>query len=323
MRTSFFDLGGHSVLAVRMMAHIKKAFGRTLPLSALLGGGTIEAIADLLRGEGDIAWDSLVPIQTSGSRRPSFWVHAAGGNVLSYLPIAAHLGADFPMYGLQARGLEPGQEPGRDLVRMAAEYVAAVLRQQPHGPYIIAGWSFGGMVALEMCRQLIAAGERVAELIMVDTGTNDASPRGMDPQDPVFLAGMATFLSNGTLAGLRPDLIAELPPTDRAGHVVEVMRQAGILPTGFEVADLHRTLAVYSACNDAYRGYSPAGLPVKTTLIRAAENPDPDPSLAWRASPEAPLRVIGAPGNHVSVMTPVHIAAFADALGRVLTEASA
>nr|WP_275402453.1 amino acid adenylation domain-containing protein [Streptomyces sp. SID13031] len=322
VRTPFFELGGHSILAVRMMAQLKKAFGRALPLSSLLGGGTIETIAAMLRSDGEIEWTSLVPIQPSGDRQASFWVHAAGGNVLSYVPIAERIGSDFPMYGLQARGLERDQEPIGDLQRMASTYTEAIRTQQPAGPYIVAGWSFGGMVALEIANQLIDLGEEVAELIMVDTGTNDASPRTMDPQDPAFLSGVAQFISNGHVAGLSAAELSAVAPDDRVNHVVELGRSAGTLPPGFEVADLDRFLAVYAACNEAYRAYRPRQLPPRTTLVRAEQNPDPDPQLGWSMPAGGRLRVIDAPGNHVTVMNGSNIEAFAPELAKTLVEAS-
>ncbi|MFD7065177.1 amino acid adenylation domain-containing protein [Streptomyces sp. NPDC059906] len=322
VRTPFFDLGGHSILAVRMMAQVKKAFGRTLPLSSLLSGGTIETIAEMLRSQGEILWNSLVPIRTSGAHRVSFWVHAAGGNVLSYAVISEHLGPRFPMYGLQARGLEPGADAVGDIPAMAADYIAAIRGRQPHGPYIIGGWSFGGMLALEITRQLIDLGEEVAELIMVDTGTNDAAPRTMDPEDPVFLSGLATFISNDHVDGLSPAELTAVAPEERVGHVVELAKKAGTLPPGFEVADLYRFLSVYTACNEAYRRYTPGKLPPRTTLVRAQENPDSDRQLGWSALTTGRLRVIDAPGNHVTVMNTHNVAAFAPELAQVLTEAS-
>jgi thioesterase domain-containing protein/non-ribosomal peptide synthetase component F len=326
VRRSFFELGGDSILAVRMMAHIKLAFNRDLPLAVLIeDGGTLESVAELLRApaETDLPWNPVVPIRTTGSQRPSFWVHAAGGNVLSYSVIADHLGPAFPVYGLQARGLERGQEPLPDVETIAKTYVEAIREQQPTGPYVLAGWSFGGMAAVEMARQLEAAGEEVAELIMVDTGTRDAPPRTMDPRDPVFLSGMATFISNGAVAGFTPDELAAMPADDRVPYVVSLAKEAGSLPPGFEVDDLYRILAVYAGCNDAYRRYTPTSLPARTTLIRAEQNPDSDPQLGWSALTTGRLRVIDAPGNHVSVMDPANVARFAPQLAEVLREASA
>ncbi|MFI1711342.1 amino acid adenylation domain-containing protein [Streptomyces griseoruber] len=322
VRTRFFDLGGHSILAVRMMAQVKKEFGRALPLSSLTGDSTIETIVDMLRAQGEAEWSSLVPIRTTGSQRASFWIHPAGGNILCYSVIAKELGPEFPIYGLQARGLEPGQEVIPDIHSMAANYVADIQLLQPHGPYIIAGWSFGGMAAVEVARQLVELGEEVAELIMVDTGTDDAAPNTMDLEDPYFLAEIGRVISNDSGQGMSPTELGAVEHGHRAAHFVGLVRAQGIMPPAFDVPDLRRFVSVFAACNEAYRHYPTPQLPPRTTLIRAIDNPQPDPDLGWSSLVSGRLRVIRAPGDHVTVMSPPNVASFAPELAEVLAQAS-
>ena len=125
-------------------------------------------------------WSPLVAIQPKGNRKPFFCVHPVGGNVLCYAELARRLGDDQPFYGLQARGLEGGLPPRDTIEAMAALYLEAIRAQKPAGPYLLGGWSLGGVVAYEMARQLQAQGEQVALLALIDT---DASSIGQAPPE--------------------------------------------------------------------------------------------------------------------------------------------
>jgi amino acid adenylation domain-containing protein len=174
---NFFDLGGHSMLAVRLMARIAEQCGRKLPLATIFQRGTIEHLAELLRDEEKLApWSPLVPLQPRGAGRPFFCVHAVGGTVFSYSDLSRSLGEGRPFYALQAEGIEGGQSPRADLEGMAARYVEAVRAVQPAGPYLLGGWSMGGSVAFEMARQLKARGEEVALLALFDSRAPAGSP---------------------------------------------------------------------------------------------------------------------------------------------------
>ena len=170
VRDDFFELGGHSLLAARMFHLIAARFGKDLPLAVLFQAPTIKALARVVEGKGGgPTWSSLVPVQALGSRRPFFCVHAIGGNVVGYGPLARELGADQPFYALQSRGLDGAQAPHERVEDMAAHYLAEIRSVQPRGPYALGGSSSGGIIALEMAQQLRAAGERVDALILLDT----------------------------------------------------------------------------------------------------------------------------------------------------------
>ena len=163
MSANFFELGGHSLLAARLCASIEQAFGTKLPLATFFQAATIEQQAELLRRESkDEVWPSLVPIRAGRGKPPLFCVHGVGGNILTYRDLARYLPSDQPVYCLQACGLDGKAPIHRRIEDMAGHYVAQTRQVQPHGPYAIAGMSFGGVVAFEMARQLEEQGQRVA-----------------------------------------------------------------------------------------------------------------------------------------------------------------
>ncbi|MEH2158242.1 non-ribosomal peptide synthetase [Nostoc sp.] len=184
---NFFDLGGHSLLAVRLFSEIEKIVGKNLALSILLQAPTIEQLANIVerercskpgvaatptadvKSETSIPWSSLVPIQPNGSKPPFFCVHGLGGEVLRFRELAVHLGSDQPFYGLQPQGLDGKQLPYTRIEEMAAHYIQQIQTIQPHEPYLIGGYSSGGIIAYEMARQLVMQGKKVALLVLFDT----------------------------------------------------------------------------------------------------------------------------------------------------------
>src|SRR5207253_947469 len=167
---NFFDLGGYSLLAVRLMRRIEQTWGKRLPIVALFQTPTIESLANLLRQEKQARnWSSLVMIQEGRKGKPPFFcVHGVFGEVLGFRDLARHLGPDQPVYGLQARGLDGKQPPLTRIEDMAACYLQEVRALQPAGPYSLGGVSFGGVVAYEMAQQLLAAGAEIGLLILFD-----------------------------------------------------------------------------------------------------------------------------------------------------------
>jgi thioesterase domain-containing protein/acyl carrier protein len=168
VRDNFFDLGGTSLLAVRLFSHIQDHFGKSLPLSTLVHAPTIEELAGAIRGNGWAArWKYLVPIRTAGDRPPFFCVHPHDGDAFRFREMAVMLKPDQPFYGLRARAPE-GKEPSNpDIMDMAREYVEEIRRFQPSGPYFLGGECTGGAIALEMARRLLQEGEQVAFAAMI------------------------------------------------------------------------------------------------------------------------------------------------------------
>jgi len=183
---SFFDLGGHSLIAVRLFAMVKKTYRIDFPISILFEAPTVAACAALIAAElGETGTTEspakaappprrsvhLVPMHQGegGPRQPFFLVAGMFGNVLNLRHLAQLIGGDRPFYGLQARGLLGDQAPHDTLPDAAADYIAELRQVQPKGPYLLGGFSGGGLTAWEMARQLKEAGEEVSLLVLLDT----------------------------------------------------------------------------------------------------------------------------------------------------------
>ena len=170
---NFFELGGHSLLAVEVMNRIEKETGIKLPLASLFDHPTIEQLAILLEDKDSIKWNCLVPIKTDGTKPPLYLIHGAGMNVLVYQSLGKHLNADQPLYALQAIGLDGKTTVPETLTEIAAIYVAEIVKQNPEGPYALAGYSLGGVIAYEMARQLLEMDCEVVLLGIMDTNVAD------------------------------------------------------------------------------------------------------------------------------------------------------
>ena len=164
---NFFALGGTSFLALRMMNEVEKLCGRPLPLSLLLTGATIANLARFISGANKGTTPALIAVQTKGRRQPIFFLHgdwSGGGFYCDRL--SRQLGEDQPFYALPPhRG---GAQRVQTLEEMAACHITAIRERSPQGPYLIGGYCIGATVAMEVARQLVAQGEKVTQLLLID-----------------------------------------------------------------------------------------------------------------------------------------------------------
>lgn len=175
----FFDVGGNSLLAMRLFSQIERQFGVRLPLAAIFRAATIADQAALLTsretslGAPDSRFSELacvVPIQSGDPARPPFFcIHAGGGHVVFFRDLALHLGKDQTFYGIQAYGIDGNREPKRTYEEFAAAYVQEMRTIQPEGPYYIGGECLGGSLAFEVARQLEEQGQKVGLVVMFDS----------------------------------------------------------------------------------------------------------------------------------------------------------
>src|SRR5690606_31158883 len=147
--------------------HLEKELGTKLPLSILFEYPTIKKLAKAVefRNKRKSKWKSLVPIKPTGSKSPLYIIPGSGANLLPFYGIAKNLDPEQPLYGLQPKGLNGNEPPLTSVVAIASHFVAEILKHNPAGPYSLAGYSFGGIIAFEMAKQLRKTGKEIKHLI--------------------------------------------------------------------------------------------------------------------------------------------------------------
>jgi amino acid adenylation domain-containing protein len=328
VKDNFFDLGGHSLLAVRLFAQIEKALGTRLPLATLFEAQTIERLAEAMRQQG---WRcaSLIPIQPNGPRPPLFCVHEISGEVLCYRALANHLGPDQPLYGLQARGLDGSESPLVRIADMATRYLEEIRELQPHGPYYLAGASFGGLVTYEMASRLHEQGEEVRLAALFDTNS-----RGYYESLPTLTACQYQLdtLRRRILYNLRQAVFGGTAFWREKVHSLRrrVRRSLWRLACRFTVnrgGALPRGLWNVRQANAlAAQNYAPRPYPGRLTLFRARQQYIerlPEPTLGWGRLALGGVDILDAPGAHATVLQEPHVSVVAAFLRKCLDEAVA
>lgn len=166
---NFFEMGGTSIMAVKVVAEIEKSTGKRFPLSILFEYSSVEKFAKLLDEGGEIYSDCIVPLKSNGNKVPLFMVHGGGLDVLYFANVSKHLDEEQPFYGIQGVGSKGFDEWYESIDDMAAHYIQAITKINPNGPYALAGYCVGGIVAFEMTRQLQEQGKKVILTLALDS----------------------------------------------------------------------------------------------------------------------------------------------------------
>jgi thioesterase domain-containing protein/acyl carrier protein len=330
----FFALGGHSLLVLRLLSELQQTFGVRLPVGAVFLRPTLadlaEAVADSRLAEEAAA---LVPLQPAGQAPPLFLLPGAIGSVLYLQPLALALGPDRPVLALPSPGLD-GRPPLASVAALAAQHLRAMRRQQPRGPYMLAGHSSGGRVAFELARQLEEQGESVACLVILDTNAPDADQDRTEPLGRELLADLVAVFEElaGVALGLsREEILAEAEETVALARVMAALQANGVLfSKGAPVTELQALLEVYRAALEAHDGYRIEGqIRAPIHLIKARERGgaesvvDDRPAWGWQACSQEGVIVAEVPGTHITMMAPPQVSFLAERLGEILAAASA
>ena len=166
---NFFEMGGTSIMAVKVVAEIEKSIGKQFPLSVLFEYSTVEKFAKLLDEGKEISSDCIVPIKSNGSKVPLFMVHGGGLDVLYFANMSKHLDKEQPFYGIQGVGAKTFDNWYTSIEDMATQYIQAIIKINPNGPYAVAGYCVGGIVAFEISKQLQEQGKEVSLTAVLDS----------------------------------------------------------------------------------------------------------------------------------------------------------
>ena len=331
---NFFDLGGHSILAVRLMSQIFQQFGQDLPLATLFQRPTIADLAIALRQE-KVTEDQpiVVALQTQGTRPPFFCAHPSGGSVFCYVNLARYLGPDQPFYGLQATSLSTS-DAVISLENLASHYVAALQAIQPRGPYFLGGWSMGGITAFEIAQQLRRQGHEVALLAIIDGIL-------VDPQTRTGVIEKKSDYTDEEIVREEvqnyhipvPADFDQLDIVQQKAYVVAKAKEMQLVPPDFvfeqirpvfRMTKIHQHLAhTYVAQHYPYRiDYFQSGV-TPTAGTSADTTPAPEASehlRLWREIAQGGLNIHPLPGDHLSMMEEPHVQTLAASLKQRLDD---
>jgi FkbH-like protein len=334
----FFELGGNSLLAVRLFGQWEKMTGRKLPLITLFQAPTISQLAAVVgREQASGARSLLVPIQPHGTKPPIYLIHGAGGDVLwGYANLAACMDPDQPIYALRSRG-QTGLDEFERLEDMAACYVQVLRAHQPEGPYRLGGYCFGGNVAYEMARQILAAGGQVALLALIDSAPANVGYDTVQWWRPEFAGQFARNLSYW-LQDFRI-----VSPRDRRRFVARKLRTLGRKlarwargDRGARPVDLEeiidpaqfseQELKLWQIHLRALAGHRQQPGPVHVTLFRTRGHPlfsSFAPDLRWGALAGGGVTVQLIPGSHENIFMEPNVKPLAVNLTAALSETRA
>ncbi|WP_313645936.1 non-ribosomal peptide synthetase [Pseudomonas sp.] len=328
---NFFELGGHSLAAIRLIDRLNKA-GLEVAINDVFQQPSVAALASCLGASASAEASSVISVRSSASGVPLFLVHEFTGLDFYFPVLAQHLPGDYPIYGLP--GVPATQAQPRTLECLARYHIAQLRKVQPHGPYRLAGWSFGGVLAFEMANQLLGEDETVQFLGLIDTYAPRLADQGKarweGPQalEKQLLLNCERFWSTQgetgvpALAHLEQLTAAQLDFTSLLAACREHHLLYGLW-SSMSDDQLRHYFTRELAHGYAMAHYRPAPLTIPVHVLRAEAGSADLASLGWeQALPGQELRGIDVPGDHRSMMQAPHVTTLGAALARALEAAA-
>nr|VFJ54372.1 MAG: amino acid adenylation domain-containing protein [Candidatus Kentron sp. FW] len=263
----FFDLGGHSLLVVRVLSSIRKKFQVEIPLRALFQHPTPQGLAGTIRAREEWKPTILLPLKSGASGvAPLFCVHPVGGGAFCYRELADSLGAGRSVYGIQAVGFEGEAEPLTDVEAMAARYVAEITARWPKGPYNLYGWSLGGVIAFEMARQLRAADREIELLVLADTVCPHPDEKQEEPEDEEILLHLLAEAGE-----VEPAFFHEIQNAAPADRQTLLRQRLAKGSNSLDPGDVDRFVRIFRANLEGLSAYRPFPWEGKIVFLSARE----------------------------------------------------
>jgi len=296
---NFFEMGGDSALAIQVFNEIEEIYGRNLPPVMIYHAPTISSLAAVIEQHSPPELSPLILLKEGTSTPPLFIAPGLGGGPAEFFQLVRYVQAPKPIYGLQPKGIEGFDDPCERIEDMADFYLQALLRFQPRGPYRLAGYSLGGLVALEMASTLVSRGQDVPLLVLIDSYP-DISALAPMQYLRLFIQRIKRRIST----------FGQPPRTDiRIGGLSSPDAIPNFAPAFERVRD---------AAYRALRKYKPKVYPGAVKFIRAAEVTEfpADPAAVW-SHLLGNLQVDTVPGDHLGMLT-THYQELASVLNRYL-----
>ncbi len=339
VRDNFFELGGHSLLLMMLVARVEERLGERVAMADVFSGPTIEHLSELIGRHGRHALSSvIVPMQTNGARPPLFGLHPGSEEVWCYTELVRRLGQDQPFYGIQARRLEAGLVAPTEIEAMASDYVEALREFHPGGPYLLCGWSMGGVIAFEVARQLRARGEHVALLALIDSHAQTNGPTRQSWFTLLAILALDLGLAGEQLRTLLQE-ISSLPPPGQLRRVWAETKRAGVVPAEMTLLEFRRLFDTFRANANMMLRYEPGEYEGRVTLIAAEQSLEQDPNFVpfdpgsetaaappiepahgWARLAAGGVDVHVVAGNHFTMMREPFVEALAERLRGCIDE---
>ena len=296
---NFFDLGGQSLLAVQVVYEVELRLGTLLPVSTLLQAPTIAELAGQLEGAADGRPSELVPLREGAQPPPLFLLHPSGGEVIAYRALLDDLAPSRPLVGVRSPATAGAPERA-SVEEMARAYAEAIRAHQPEGPYLLAGWSLGGVLAQAVTSQLERAGATVALCALIDSALPAERPELSERAS--YRLGAAVGPLAGMLAGDPPDQVEALlalPEDERLDEALRLARERGEAFADLSRETIEREIRAASTHARLLAEHRPEAVAAPLRVFWAELSlADGEPPTDWRAHTRGGVEESVLPGAH-------------------------